>query len=197
MSARTPRPASLRHQACGLGLKPSSNRNHFANVCYPADLPVASCRGAPVKKEENAATNGSAAAAAAQQPYNSMASAAVHGGERAGRPSIRDALTTPIVQTSTYWFENTQQLIDYNEGRFQSYEYGRYGNPTVQAVENKIKELEKAEDCLVSASGMSAVTSMLLSLIPQNGHIVTTSDCYWRTRCVHAHSSVQARMLRM
>lgn len=56
------------------------------------------------------------------------------------------------------------------------------GNPTVQAVEDKIKALEGAEDCLISASGMNSVTSMLLSLVPAGGHIVTTSDCYWRTR---------------
>ncbi len=95
---------------------------------------------------------------------------------------MADALTTPIVQTSTYWFNNTAELIDYNEGRMESYEYGRYGNPTVQAVEEKIKALEGAESCLVSASGMNSVTSMLLSLVPAGGHIVTTSDCYWRTR---------------
>jgi cystathionine gamma-synthase len=116
------------------------------------------------------------------KPSQSIATSTVHGGERGGRPSVRDSLTTPIVQTSTYWFENTAQLIDYNEGRFQSYEYGRYGNPTVQACEEKIRLLEGAEDCLLSASGMNSVTSMLLSLVPANGHIVTTSDCYWRTR---------------
>jgi cystathionine beta-lyase/cystathionine gamma-synthase len=64
----------------------------------------------------------------------------------------------------------------------ESYEYGRYGNPTAQVCEAKIKALEGAADCLVSASGMNAVTSMLLSLVPAGGHIVTTSDCYWRTR---------------
>lgn len=106
----------------------------------------------------------------------------VHSGERGGRPSVRDALTTPIVQTSTYFFNSTAELIEYNEGRLESYEYGRYGNPTVQTVEAKIRELEGAEDCLVSASGMNSVTSMLLSLVPSGGHIITTSDCYWRTR---------------
>jgi cystathionine gamma-synthase len=95
---------------------------------------------------------------------------------------VSDALTTPIVQTSTYFFNNTQQVIDYNEGRAPSHEYGRYGNPTVSACQEKIRALEGAEDCIVSASGMSSVTSMLLSLVPPGGHIVTTSDCYWRTR---------------
>lgn len=42
--------------------------------------------------------------------------------------------------------------------------------------------LEGAEDTLVSASGMNAATTMLLALVPQNGHIVTTTDCYFGTR---------------
>lgn len=86
------------------------------------------------------------------------------------------------MQTSTYHFPNTAELIEYQEGRFASYEYGRYGNPTAKACEDKIRDLEGAEDCLISASGMNSVTSMLLSLVPAGGHIVTTSDCYWRTR---------------
>nr|QKY14831.1 cystathionine gamma-synthase (CGS) [Polytomella parva] len=111
-----------------------------------------------------------------------LSTSSVHAGERIGRPKVSDALTTPIVQTSTYFFKNTEELIAYQEERFDSYEYGRYGNPTSRTCEEKIKALEGAEDCVISASGMNAVTSMLLALIPANGHVVTTSDCYWRTR---------------
>lgn len=50
---------------------------------------------------------------------------AVHGGEREGRPRISDSLTTPIVQTSTYTFKDTKELIAYQEGNYGSYEYGR------------------------------------------------------------------------
>jgi cystathionine gamma-synthase len=107
---------------------------------------------------------------------------AVHGGEREGRPRVADSLTTPIVQTSTFWFRDTQEVIDYQEGRHTSYEYGRYGNPTTRAAAQKIRDLEGAEECLLSASGMNAVTTLLLALVPQNGHIVTTTDCYRRTR---------------
>ena len=42
--------------------------------------------------------------------------------------------------------------------------------------------LEGAEDCLVSSSGMNSATTMLLALVPAGGHIVTTTDCYRRTR---------------
>lgn len=86
------------------------------------------------------------------------------------------------MQTATYTFRNTEELVAYQEGRFGSYEYGRYGNPTSRAVEEKLCALERAEDCLVSASGMCAATTLLLALVPAGGHIVTTTDCYRRTR---------------
>lgn len=112
----------------------------------------------------------------------SQGTMAVHGGERAGRPRVSDSLTTPVVQTATYTFKNTAELIAYQEGRYGSYEYGRYGNPTTRACEEKIRALEGADDCLVSSSGMNAATTMLLALVPAGGHIVTTTDCYRRTR---------------
>ncbi len=45
-----------------------------------------------------------------------------------------------------------------------------------------LQVLEGAEDCLLSSSGMNAATTMLLALVPAGGHIVTTTDCYRRTR---------------
>ncbi|KAG0581992.1 hypothetical protein M758_3G025200 [Ceratodon purpureus] len=107
---------------------------------------------------------------------------AVHGGERTRRPKVQDTLTIPICQTSTYTFKDTAELIAFQEGTFTSFEYGRYGNPTTNAVEEKISALEGAETTLLSASGMCAATTMLLALVPQGGHIVTTTDCYRRTR---------------
>ena len=77
---------------------------------------------------------------------------------------------------------DTEELIAYQEGRYGSYEYGRYGNPTTRTLEEKIRVLEGAEDCLVSSSGMNSATTMLLALVPAGGHIVTTTDCYRRTR---------------
>lgn len=106
--------------------------------------------------------------------------------------STADSLTTPIVQTATYTFQDTAELIAYQEGRYGSYEYGRYGNPTTRACEEKIRELEGAEDCLVSSSGMNAATTMLLALVPAGGHIVTTTDCYRRTRQVRGWGGCRA-----
>ncbi|KAG2495311.1 hypothetical protein HYH03_006583 [Edaphochlamys debaryana] len=175
VSIRAPVPAAMR-SASRSGLRACPGLRQRPSTVYPGG---AACGAAA--KDVEAHTPGTNGVPKHDQAAK-LSTAAVHGGERVGRPRVADSLTTPIVQTSTYWFRNTAELIDYNEGRFDSFEYGRYGNPTSKAVEAKIKALEGAEDCLVSASGMNAVTSMLLSLVPPGGHIVTTSDCYWRTR---------------
>ena len=105
---------------------------------------------------------------------------AVHAGEREQRES--SSLTTPIHQTSTFWFEQTEELRAYAEGRLIRDEYGRYSNPTWRAVERKICELEGAEEAVLFASGMCAATTTFLAMLPRGGHIVVTSDCYRRTR---------------
>ncbi|KAK3027400.1 hypothetical protein RJ639_040198 [Escallonia herrerae] len=105
-----------------------------------------------------------------------------YAGERLGRGIVTDSITTPVVDTSAYFFKKTSELIDFKEGRHSSFEYGRYGNPTTVVAEEKISALEGAESTLLLASGMCASTVMLLALVPAGGHIVTTTDCYRKTR---------------
>ena len=61
-------------------------------------------------------------------------------------------------------------------------EYGRYGNPTVRAVEAKLAALEGADDAVLLSSGMAAVTNTLLLLLKQGDHLLLTDDCYYQTR---------------
>ncbi|KAF3434699.1 hypothetical protein FNV43_RR21784 [Rhamnella rubrinervis] len=103
-------------------------------------------------------------------------------GQRFGCPIVRDALTTPVVNTSAYFFPNTAALKDFKEKRRISFEYARYGNPTTLVAEEKISALEGAESTLLTASGMYTTIVMLLALVPAGGHIVSTTDCCRETR---------------
>jgi cystathionine gamma-synthase len=110
---------------------------------------------------------------------------AVHGGVR--RRKAYHALATPIAQTATYTFSTTQELIDFMESKTwgdgdEREEYGRYGNPTLASVERKLAALDGGGDAVVFASGMSAITSTLLAILPTGAHIIITDDCYRRTR---------------
>lgn len=105
---------------------------------------------------------------------------AVHGGAPPHYPY--DMLTPPIAQTATYSFADTAELVSYMEGRKERQEYGRYGNPTVRLLEERVASLEHAEDAVAFASGMAGVTTTLLALTKTGDHVVLFSDCYRRTR---------------
>jgi len=115
-----------------------------------------------------------------QPPKRGAATASVHGGEL--RQQEANAITTPIYQTSTFWFKNSREVMDYQEGKTDREEYGRYGNPTWRAVERKLSELEGGAETVLFASGMCAATTTFLAMLPRNSHLVVTSDCYRRTR---------------
>jgi cystathionine gamma-synthase len=105
---------------------------------------------------------------------------AVHAGEP--RPKLGHSLTTPIVQTATYTFADTQELKDHFDGKIDRVEYGRYGNPTQRIAEDKIAALEGAEACLLFSSGMAAMTTALFAMLSRGTHVVVTDDSYRRTR---------------
>ncbi len=105
---------------------------------------------------------------------------AVHGGEP--RKKEGHSLTTPIWQTATFTFANTDEVRDLFEGRVERDEYGRYGNPTQRTAERKLAALEGAEAALLCSSGMAAVTTTLFAMLSKGAHVVVTDDAYRRTR---------------
>jgi cystathionine gamma-synthase len=110
----------------------------------------------------------------------------VHGGDIRAR--AHQAIPMPIIQTATYAFADTADLVNFMEQRSLGAhvegreDYGRYGNPTVQSVERKVAALEDGDDAVLFSSGMAAITSLLLASLPTGAHVVMTDDCYRRTR---------------
>ncbi len=115
-----------------------------------------------------------------EKKFESLLTRSVHGGEPRVHPY--DALTQPIAQTATYTFADTAELVRYMSGETEREEYGRYGNPSVRAVETKVASLEGMEDAVAFSSGMAAVTSSILALVKSDSHVVLFADCYRRTR---------------
>jgi len=109
----------------------------------------------------------------------SLSTRAIHAGEP--RRKYADSLTTPIIQTATFTFQNSKHIEDYTKKGKEHFEYGRYGNPTAKIAENRLANLEGAEDCVVFTSGMSAITTTILTLVQSGDHIVITDDSYKKT----------------
>ena len=82
---------------------------------------------------------------------NHFSTQVVHAGEEKRKPY--GALTTPIIQTSTYTFADTAEILDFmqrkaaGDGPVRD-EYGRYSNPTQSVVERKLAALEGGERAL-------------------------------------------------
>lgn len=109
---------------------------------------------------------------------------AVHAGEEKRKPY--GALTTPIIQTSTYTFADTAEILEYMQQKADGEpevrdEYGRYSNPTQSAAEHKLAALEGGEQALLFASGMCAITTAILALLSAADHLVLVSGVYRRT----------------
>ena len=119
------------------------------------------------------------------QPLPGLSTQALHAGAR--RDHAHHSLTPPIVQTATYTFADTADLVSFMEERMFSNqvlreEYARYGTPTVRAVEARLAALEGGDDAILVSSGMAAITTTLLLLLSAGDHLIVTTDSYHRTR---------------
>ena len=106
----------------------------------------------------------------------------VHTGDE--RRKAYDSVPMSVVHTSTYSFADTAEIVAHTEGRHpegERGEYGRYGNPTVRAVEKRLAALEGTEDAALFSSGMAAMTTSTLALTKGGAHVVLFQDCYRMT----------------
>lgn len=88
---------------------------------------------------------------------------------------------SPVYNTTTYRFKNTQALLDVIEGRTPGNLYTRWGtNPGIQELEQGLARLEQAEASLAFASGMAAISATLLAHGRQG--IVCVGDLYGGTQ---------------
>jgi len=91
---------------------------------------------------------------------------------------------TPIYQTSTFSFKNAQHGADLFAGKEKGYIYSRIGNPTIEALENKLAELENGYKGIALSSGMAAVSAVYMTMLSQGDHMISTSAVYGPSRGV-------------
>jgi cystathionine gamma-synthase len=110
----------------------------------------------------------------------------VHAG--VARPDRFHAIPTPVVEAATYTFEDSAEIAAHMTGAHPDphrEEYGRYGNPTVRALEERVAALEDPSggaEAAAFGSGMAALTTAMLALLKSGAHVVLFRDGYRRTR---------------
>ncbi len=92
----------------------------------------------------------------------------------------------PIYATSSFAFENIEDSIQIFKGENHGHVYSRYGNPTIDATAQKIADLEALGTGLnaygfMTSSGMSAISSLVMSLLSKDQSILTQGDLYGGT----------------
>ena len=97
-------------------------------------------------------------------------------------------INPPVIHASTVLFENTDAMLD----RRQRYVYGRRGTPTSEALESAISEMEGAAGTVLCPSGLSAVSTALLSQLSTGDHILMIDSVYGPVR--HLADTVLRRM---
>lgn len=108
----------------------------------------------------------------------SFATRAIHGKKL---HPFKGAVTLPIHQTSTYRFADSQDAVRYAKGDPSVYVYSRYHNPSVEDVEQKLALMNDADDAVLFASGMAAISTAVLSLVKAGDEIVSTPTLYGGT----------------
>ena len=100
-------------------------------------------------------------------------------------------LTTPIYETTTFVFDNAEEVRAYNEGRSSKYLYSRYTNPTVVSVEQKLAAIDHAEAALTFSSGMGATATILMAHVKAGDEVICGAAIYGGT--LHLLNDLLAR----
>ncbi|MCP5122172.1 MAG: aminotransferase class I/II-fold pyridoxal phosphate-dependent enzyme [Pseudomonadales bacterium] len=111
---------------------------------------------------------------------------ALHAGY-AGDPTSH-AATTPIYQTTSYTFDNTQHGADLFNLAVPGNIYSRIMNPTNAVLEQRLTELEGGVGALAVGSGMAAIRYAIEAIAEVGSNIVSTTQLYGGTYNLFAHT---------
>ncbi|MGQ9543638.1 MAG: O-acetylhomoserine aminocarboxypropyltransferase/cysteine synthase family protein [Candidatus Bathyarchaeia archaeon] len=87
----------------------------------------------------------------------------------------------PIFQTSSHRFPTAEQLSDVFIGKEKGFIYQRLRNPTTEALENRIAELEGGLGAVATSSGMAAVHNSLTAIVQSGDEIVSGNSLFMST----------------
>lgn len=97
------------------------------------------------------------------------------------KPGNGDPRVLPIVQSTTYKYDDAQSVADLFDLKREGFFYTRLANPTVDCFERKIAALEGGVSAVATSSGQNANTLSLLNIAGSGDHIVSTATLYGGT----------------
>ena len=114
------------------------------------------------------------------EEFPGEATRAIHGGQQPD-PAY-GAVCTPIYQTAAFAYDSIDQAVARAAHLEDGYSYTRVANPTIAALEEKLALLEGAQACVCFASGMGAISGLLLGVCGAGEHVVCADSIYGATQ---------------
>ena len=103
-------------------------------------------------------------------------------------PGNAEPRVVPIVQSTTYVYDSTEEVASVFDEPTKSLIYSRFANPTVMAVERKIAELENGIGAMCTSSGQAASLLSLLNICSTGDSFISTPEIYGGTVNLFAHT---------
>ena len=101
------------------------------------------------------------------------------------------ALHKPLHLSVAYGYRDARELAAVFQGRAQGYAYGRQGNPTTAALEEKINRMEDGVATACFGTGMAAIGAIMLALLREGDHIVSSAFLFGNTNSMFATLATQ------
>ena len=97
------------------------------------------------------------------------------------KPIEHGSLHKPIHTAVAYGYRDARELADVFQGKRPGYRYGRQGNPTVSALEEKITRMEDGLATLCFSTGMAAVGALVQGLLRSGDHVLSSAYLFGNT----------------
>lgn len=87
----------------------------------------------------------------------------------------------PVHTSVTFGYKDSRDLAAVFQGKQSGYRYGRQGNPTVSALEDKITKMEDGASSICFATGMAAIGALFQALLREGDQVVSSSFLFGNT----------------
>ena len=95
---------------------------------------------------------------------------------------------TPLVQSTTYKYDDVQSVADLFDLKREGYFYSRLANPTVDALARKLAALEGGVGCVCTSSGQAANTLAILNIAKAGDHVLACATIYGGTFSLYSNT---------
>lgn len=101
------------------------------------------------------------------------------------------SLHKPIHTSVTFGYDDARELATVFQGKQPGYRYGRQGNPTVSALEDKVNRMEEGLSTICFATGMAAIGAVAQALLRDGDHVVSSAFLFGNTNSLWQTVAVQ------